>query len=72
MAKVIVIGLPGEDGLWIADLNAGTVRPLQPPATGELATVADLRKSGSVITKGVDFAVAVSSADEVFSGHYDA
>jgi hypothetical protein len=72
MAQVIVIGVEGEEGLWLADLGAGTVVPLQPPATGELATVSDLRKSGSVIVKGVDFAVAVSSADKVFAGHYDA
>jgi hypothetical protein len=72
MAKVIVIGVEGEEGLWLADLAAGTVVPLQPPATGELATVSDLRKSGSTVVKGVDLAVAVSAADKVFAGLFDA
>ena len=35
----------------LADLAAGTVKPLQPPATGELATVSDLRKSGATGTE---------------------
>lgn len=72
MANVVVIGVAGEEGLWVADLAAGTVSKLAPPATGELATVSDLRKSGGTVVKGVDFAVAVSSADKVFAGLFDA
>ena len=70
MAKVVVIGIPGEPGLWMADLANGTVRPLD-QVTGDLATLNGYRKPGSAIVKNVDFAVAVSSADEVFSGHFD-
>lgn len=70
MAKVVVIGIPGETGLWLADLDNGTVRPLN-SVTGELASVNALRKPGSAFVKNVDLAVAVSSADVVFGGHVD-
>jgi len=71
MAKVVVIGIPGENGLWLADLTAGTVTQLPQPFSGELASAETLRRSGAAIVKGVDLAVAVSSADRVFSGHFD-
>lgn len=45
MAKVVVIGIPGEPGLWLADLGNGTVRPLD-QVTGDLATANKLRAQG--------------------------
>ncbi|AHF85166.1 hypothetical protein RLEG3_26580 [Rhizobium leguminosarum bv. trifolii WSM1689] len=69
MAKAVIIGIPGEAGLWLADLGAGTVTALTP--TGELATVNGLRKAGGTFVKGVDLAVAVSSAQVALSGHVD-
>ena len=71
MAKVVVIGLPGETGLWVADIDAGTVTPLQPTAGSPLDSANKLRASGVAINKGVDFSVAGSSAAEAFSGHLD-
>jgi cell division ATPase FtsA len=70
MAKVVVIGTTGDAGLWIVDLGAGTVSPLA-SSSGELKTVSDLRAGGAVITKGVDFAVVVKSAQAAASGQYD-
>lgn len=72
MAKVVVIGVAGEKGLWVADLDAGTVAPLAAPGSGDLKTVTDLRAGGSTIIKGVDFAVTVTSTQAAASGHYDA
>ena len=72
MAKVVVIGIKGDAGLWIADLDAGTVSPLAAPSSGDLKTVSDLRAGGAVVTKGVDFAVVVKSAQAAASGQYDA
>ncbi|NKJ91163.1 hypothetical protein GFM14_05985 [Rhizobium leguminosarum bv. viciae] len=69
MAKVVIIGIPGEVGLWLADLGAGTVKPVNP--TGDLGTANDLRKAGGTFVKGVDLAVAVSSAQVALSGHVD-
>jgi hypothetical protein len=33
MAKVVVFGVAGDDGLWVADLDAGTIAPLRSPTT---------------------------------------
>lgn len=68
MTKVVVIGIPGETGLWLADLGAGTVTKLHPAKSGTLAEAEKLRHGGAIITKGVDLAVAVSSKDAVASG----
>jgi len=71
MARVVIIGVAGEKGLWVADLDKGTVVQLTTHLTGTLKPVVDLRASGAVITKGVDVAVLVKSADKAFSGHLD-
>ena len=71
MTKVVVISVEGEKGLWVADLGRGTVMPLSVPKAGALAEAAALAARGSVITKGVNLAVAVKSADSVAAGHYD-
>lgn len=70
MAKAVVFGVAGEAGLWIADLEAGTVKPLD-PLTGDLAKAADIRKTGGTFVKKVDFAIAVSAAAAAFSGHVE-
>lgn len=71
MAKVIVLGIPGEPGLWLADLDAGTVSKIDAPSDGALASANALRAGGSAVIKGVDFAIAVSSAAKVSSGLLD-
>jgi hypothetical protein len=71
MAKVVVIGIAGETDLWVVDFDAGTVKPLSAPKAGSLKVVTDLGAAGTTVTKGVNVAVVVKSADEVFSGHYD-
>lgn len=67
MAKAVVFGVEGEAGLWVADLESGTVKPID--VTGDLARVAEIRKAGGTFAKKVDFAIAVASAKEAFSGH---
>ncbi|MDL2406560.1 hypothetical protein PY650_12985 [Rhizobium calliandrae] len=71
MTKVVVIGIEGEEGLWVVDLGARSVAPLHPPKAGTLKAVADLRAGGAFITKGVNLAVTVKAADSAFSGHLD-
>lgn len=71
MAKVVVLGVPGEAGLWLADLEAGTVTQLAAPSEGPLSAANGLRAGGVTVTKGVDFAVAVSSAANVSAGLLD-
>lgn len=71
MAKVVVIGIEGETGLWLVDLAAGTAAPLDAPSGGALGNANDLRKAGASVVKNVNLAVAVSSADAVSSGYLD-
>ncbi|WP_426130531.1 hypothetical protein [Pararhizobium sp. PWRC1-1] len=70
MSKVVVIGFPGDPKLYIADVAAGTLAPLT-NVTGSLAAASQLRASGGVVIKDVDFAVAVSSAASVSAGLFD-
>ena len=71
MAKVVVIGIKGETGLWAADLDAGTVTPINEPLTGDLATIAPWRKRGTSIFKGVDVAVAILTPAEAAGGLHE-
>jgi len=71
MSKVVVIGLPGEEGLWLADLGAGTVTALAVPASGGLRQANDLRTAGVTVIKNVDLAVGVSTTADVAAGFLD-
>ncbi|MCD1262893.1 hypothetical protein B5M44_01100 [Shinella sumterensis] len=71
MAKIVVLGVEGDDGLWIADLDAGTVSKITSPATGDLKAADDLRKAGAVVVKGVNLAALAKSADSVSGGFLD-
>ncbi|GAC1045130.1 hypothetical protein [Rhizobium sp. No.120] len=68
MAGAVLIGIDGEDGLWLADLQQGTVVRYTQPLKGELATAEAWRAKGIRVQKDVDFAVALTSADGVASG----
>ena len=71
MARIVVIGLPGETGLWIADLDAGTVAPMEPPTGDALGAANLLRSGGATIVNGVDLAIAVQSAADAFAGKFE-
>jgi hypothetical protein len=70
MAKVVVIGIPGETDLWLADLGAGTVTKLPAAKSGALAEAQKLRVAGATITKGVDLAIVVTSKETVAAGQF--
>ena len=71
MAGAVLFGIAGTDGLWLADLDKGTVIPYTQPLSGDLATAASWRAKGVKVAKDVDFAVAISSASAVASGLYE-
>jgi hypothetical protein len=71
MAKIVVIGIPGDTQLYLADIDAGTVTPLSPPAGSDLGVADQLRNGGAVIVSGVNLAVAVGSAGDAGSGKFD-
>jgi hypothetical protein len=63
MAKVVVLGLEGEEGLWVADLKAGTVTAVVSQAAEEL------RRTVQIAQRGISFAT-VANASEPLSGGY--
>lgn len=71
MANVVVMGVTGRQGLWVVDIDAGTVTPLPEPTTGNLKTVVDLRAVGASVIKGVDVAISVGSAGDIACGHME-
>lgn len=71
MSKVVVIGLPGNDAVWVADLDAGTVRPLVAAPSPQLDAITQIRAAGGTVIKDVNLAIAVEAADSAFSGLFD-
>jgi hypothetical protein len=69
MARVVIIGIPGEAGLWMADLDAGTVTAVDGALCDELITAQ--ANNDETMVKGVRLAVAINSGDEIASGHYE-
>ena len=70
MAKLVVLGLEGDDVLYIVDLGAGTVTQAPPwdnSATGFPRCADQGRVSGYKIIKGVNLAVAVDMLSETTS-----
>jgi hypothetical protein len=65
MSKIVVLGLEGEDRLWVADLDAGTVSAV----TGSAADA--LRKADKAVMSGVRFAAVTEAAASLSGGFYD-
>ena len=69
MARVVIIGIPGESGLWMADLDAGTVVPVDGALSDEImAAQAD---GDETMVKGVRLAVAMNSGSDIAGGHLE-
>ncbi len=73
MTRIVVLGIEGEDGLWAANLDTGTVTPMSVPASGNLKIADDLRKAGATITVGVNLATLATAdgMEEPSGGFYD-
>jgi hypothetical protein len=71
MSKFVVVGFPGSDAVWLADIDNGTIRPINPAPSPQLDTVNQIRAAGGTLTKDVNLAIAVESADSAFSGLFD-
>jgi hypothetical protein len=71
MAKVVVLGVTGESGFWLVDLDAGTVTAMPETVTDPFGYSPEARRSGAVLSAGVDLAVAVPTREGAFSGKYD-
>ncbi|NTF82778.1 hypothetical protein [Rhizobium rhizogenes] len=71
MAAFVVIGIPGDSQLYLADLTGGTVSPIKAPAGSNLGIADQLRNAGATIVKGVNLAITVGSATDAASGQFD-
>lgn len=71
MSKFVVVGFPGSDAVWLADIDAGTITPLNPAPSPQLDIVNQIRAAGGTVIKDVNLAIAVESADSAFSGLFD-
>lgn len=60
MKNIVLFRLSGDDAVWLADLDAGTV---------ERADASAVEASGQQI-QGVDFAVAANARGSAASHHY--
>ncbi|MEZ2222174.1 hypothetical protein [Rhizobium sp. RCC_161_2] len=71
MANFVVFGIPGDSQLYLADIGAGTISPLNVPAGSDLGAADQLRNAGATIIKGVNLAITVGSAASAGSGRMD-
>ena len=71
MSNIAIIGLEDDTQLWVVDFAAGTVVPLSTTPTGDLATADAWRQNRTVIVKGIDLAIALSSLDDIPHGLHD-
>ncbi len=62
MAKFVLIGLSGEAGLSLIDLDSGAIEKVSAESVDE--AVAKVRQSGAAVIKGVDLAVAVDNRQD--------
>lgn len=65
MSRIVVIGIPGEDGLWMADLDAGTVTDVDSALCEELALTAD---EDAPVIRGVKMAVVINGGTDIAGG----
>ena len=71
MTKAVLIGIKGEKGLWLADLEKGTIVRYTPRLTGDLAKAESWRAKGIRVEKDVDFAVVLKSPSSAASGLFE-
>jgi hypothetical protein len=71
MARFAVFGFPGETQLWLADLEMGSIAPLEMPDGGTLAFANELRAKGTTFTKGVDFAVSIDTGETIAGSFFN-
>lgn len=65
MSRVVMIGIEGEPGLWMADLDAHTLTAVDSKAAR------DLCKDGDVATHCIDLAAFSQTAEPLSGGYMD-
>ena len=62
MAKFVLVGITGEAGLSLIDLDSGAIEKV--PAGSVDEAVAKVRASGASVIKGVDLAIAIDNRQD--------
>ncbi|MCO5732377.1 hypothetical protein [Rhizobium sp. SSA_523] len=71
MTKAVLLGLSGEQNLWIVDLEKGSVSQLDAPMSEKLAEAASMRDIEGAVMKGIDLAVALPSSTRIAQGLFE-
>lgn len=71
MSKVVVLGVEGEEGFWLADFEAGTLTKIDDGADDSFAFAARSRQSSEPLVRGVKFAVVTNNGEDPAGGHVD-
>ena len=71
MSNVVVIGVPGQEGLWVADIGAGTLTALDATTSRTLRETNATGTAGAAVVKNVNFAVGITSTASVAAGFLD-
>jgi len=71
MANSVVIGMEGDSALYMVDLDARTVAPIEGTDQGTLAQTGVPQSEGVPVVRGVSVAVRVAQAPAVSAGHFD-
>jgi hypothetical protein len=71
MTNFVVFGIPDDSQLYLVDIRAGAVSPLNVPTGSDLGMADQLRNSGAAVIKGVNLAVTIGSAASAGSGRMD-
>ncbi|NEK17694.1 hypothetical protein [Rhizobium leguminosarum] len=66
MSKMMIIGVKGEEGLWLVDFDAGTVTAMAGKREDYVTSAAGPAPTDN---EALDFAEYFETKDEAFSGH---
>ncbi|MDF2998638.1 MAG: hypothetical protein K0R27_4275 [Xanthobacteraceae bacterium] len=77
MAKFVIFGVKGDARVWLADLDGGTVVPVDPAEVekadaaeaGFLDAAIKARQFGYTLVKDVDLAVATTTRSDAAAAH---
>lgn len=71
MANTVVIGVEGDAALYMIDLEARNVEPIEALGQDAFLKANAARSNGAPVVNGVNFAVKVAQAPALSAGHFD-
>lgn len=71
MTNTIVLGVKGDSALYMIDLDAKTVEPIDAAMHAGVLQAAHDRAAGAPIVNGINIAVKIDPAPLASAGHFD-